>query len=638
MQQTTRQLRLLTICLLTILACTPFACKEGSDSESGIQNSISTLFNDLQNAIASNNIEGLEKVIREANKIRPSLNSQTQSKSLLIATAKEKLAKLKFIQLLTQSLAITTSFKLAEDQAYQVAILRSAADSIAEASSLTKQPVTGDITSAQNAKRSHFDKQLSSASAEVASLDSESQASRDKQYGLREEAERMLNDAEDAGIVDGHKTYKTGIRKLRQSQVLGMDAAAVELQSQLLILPKQEDAQAELEAVASILNGMKQTDTLLQELQNSSVQTAADFRQTASQLDSQTAETMNDALTLGTDLTKQWSELSTLVQDAMKGSSRGGSRDIQKTSDIWKLELEWTLGQVEEAKRTLLIEEARAIDALVEYGIITSADKWREISNSLATEIEQATISAISAYENAVMHASNAGSQGILLKQQLETRKALLSGEAVTLAPTNAESSSTTNTTTSGGGYATPLELVTAYNKAINLSSLDGSSNNIPLNTVLVGANTESEQLVTLLNGLTQSLNNLLKAVKINLGEDALQEFMSTNQTNKMMYKDILDSIDPTSITVLDDTSAAAREVGGKLVQLSNSGQGWKVAMGKDTTPEDAMLFSMAIPMFTTFTEVTDSLTAKVKSGELSTVEEINTESEKAMLENISPF
>jgi|GEM_PF-3018462 len=639
MQQTTRQLRLLTIFLLAILACTPFACKEGSDSESGIQNSISTLFNDLQNAIASNNIEGLEKVIREANKIRPSLNSQTQSKSLLIATAKEKLAKLKFIQLSTQSLAITTSFKLAEDQAYQVAILRSAADSIAEASSLTKQPVTGDITSAQNAKRSHFDNQLTSASAEVASLDSESQTSRDKQYGLREEAERMLNDAEDAGIVDGHKTYKTGIRKLRQSQVLGMDAAAVELQSQLLILPKQEDAQAELEAVASILNGMKQTDTLLQELQNSSVQTAADFRQTASQLDSQTAETMNDALTLGTDLTKQWSELSTLVQDAMKGSSRGGSRDVQKTSGIWKLELEWTLGQVEEAKRAFLIEEARAVDALVEYGIITSADKWREISNSLATEIEQATISAISAYENAAMHASNAGSQGNLLKQQLETRKALLSGEAVTLAPSNAESSSTTNnTTTSGGGYATPLELVTAYNKAINLSSLDGSSNNTPLNTVLVGANTESEQLVTLLNGLTQSLNNLLKAVKINLGEDALQEFMSTNQTNKMMYKDLMDAIDPTSITVLDDTSAAAREVGGKLVQLSNSGQGWKVAIGKDTTPEDAMMFSMAIPMFTTFTEVTDSLTAKVISGELTSVEEINAESEKAMLENISPF
>jgi len=639
MQQTTRQLRLLTIFLLAILACTPFACKEGSDSESGIQNSISTLFNDLQNAIASNNIEGLEKVIREANKIRPSLNSQTQSKSLLIATAKEKLAKLKFIQLSTQSLAITTSFKLAEDQAYQVAILRSAADSIAEASSLTKQPVTGDITSAQNAKRSHFDNQLSSASAEVASLDSESQTSRDKQYGLREEAERMLNDAEDAGIVDGHKTYKTGIRKLRQSQVLGMDAAAVELQSQLLILPKQEDAQAELEAVASILNGMKQTDTLLQELQNSSVQTAADFRQTASQLDSQTAETMNDALTLGTDLTKQWSELSTLVQDAMKGSSRGGSRDVQKTSGIWKLELEWTLGQVEEAKRAFLIEEARAVDALVEYGIITSADKWREISNSLATEIEQATISAISAYENAAMHASNAGSQGNLLKQQLETRKALLSGEAVTLAPSNAESSSTTNnTTTSGGGYATPLELVTAYNKAINLSSLDGSSNNTSLNTVLVGANAESEQLVTLLNGLTQSLNNLLKAVKINLGEDALQEFMSTNQTNKMMYKDLMDAIDPTSITVLDDTSAAAREVGGKLVQLSNSGQGWKVAIGKDTTPEDAMMFSMAIPMFTTFTEVTDSLTAKVISGELTSVEEINAESEKAMLENISPF
>jgi hypothetical protein len=638
MQQTTRQLRLHTIFLLAILACMPFACEEGPDSEVGIQNSISILFNDLQNATASNNIEGLEKVINEANKIRPSLNSQTQSKSLLIATAKEKLAKLKFIQLLTQSLAITTSFKLAEDQAYQVAILRSAADSIAEASSLTKQPVTGDITSAQNAKRSHFDKQLSSASAEVASLDSESQASRDKQYGLREEAERMLNDAEDAGIVDGHKTYKTGIRKLRQSQVLGMDAAAVELQSQLLILPKQEDAQAELEAVASILNGMKQTDTLLQELQNSSVQTAADFRQTASQLDSQTAETMNDALTLGTDLTKQWSELSTLVQDAMKGSSRGGSRDVQKTSGIWKLELEWTLGQVEEAKRAFLIEEARAIDALVEYGIITSADKWREISNSLATEIEQATISAISAYENAAMHASNAGSQGNLLKQQLETRKALLSGEAVTLAPTNAESSSTTNTTTSGGGYATPLELVTAYNKAIDVSSLNGTIVPISLNSVVEGTTPESRQYVALLNGLVQSLSKLLLAVKTNLGDDALQELMSTSQTGKMISKDLMVAIDPTSITVLDDTSAAAREISGKLMQLSNSGQGWKVSIGKDTTPEAAMMFSMVTPIFTTFIEITDSLSAKVNSGELTTVEEINAESEKAMLENISPF
>ena len=113
---------------------------------------------------------------------------------------------------------------------------------------------------------------------------------------------------------------------------------------------------------------------------------------------------------------------------------------------------------------------------------------------------------------------------------------------------------------------------------------------------------------------------------------------MSTNQTNKMMYKDILDSIDPTSITVLDDTSAAAREVSGKLVQLSNTGQGWKVAIGKNDNPETAMLFSMITPMFTTFIEVTDSLTAKVKSGELTTVEEINADSEISLLENISAF
>ena len=632
-----RTLRLRHLLLLVAIACTLPACEEAPDSEIAIQKSISSLFDDLQNATASNNIESLEQIIKSANRIRPSLHSQTQSKNLLLATAKEKLAKLQFQNLSAQSLAITTSFTLAENQAYQVAILRSAANSIAEASEQTRQSVTSDITSKQDAKQDRFDNQLSTASALVSNLDSESQNSRDKQFALREEAEQLLNNAEDAGIIDGHKTYKFGIRTLRKSQALGMSAAAIELQYHMQAIPMRDDARAELEAIASILNGMNQTDRLLQKLQDSSVQSAADFREIASQLDAQTAETMNDALLLGTELTQDWSELANLVQESMKGPSRGGSRDTQKTSSIWKLELEWTLGQVEEAKRTLLVEEARAVNALVEYGIVTSSDKWREISISLASEIEQATISAISAYENAKLLASNVGSSGSALLDQLETRRALLSGEKVPV-PADAETAPTSSTSVGsvgGSGFSTPQELITVFNNSIDLSTLDGTTPATNLSILFVTKSDESKQFVTLVSNMFQAMGNILIAIRANIGEDAVQELL---ESNPIPTRDIMSVIDPNSIVVIDETSASAREVkSGKVIELENTNQGWKVVMGADSDENSQAMMSMLVAMFKAITDAMNSVAAQVNNGELTSIDEVNAAMEKAM-ENTNPF
>jgi hypothetical protein len=155
------------------------------------------------------------------------------------------------------------------------------------------------------------------------------------------------------------------------------------------------------------------------------------------------------------------------------------------------------------------------------------------------------------------------------------------------------------------------------------------------LHSVIEGATPEAIQFVTLVDGMVQSISNVYIAIRTNLGEDALQEFLATNQ---MPVKGCMEAIDPTSITVLDDTSAAAREVGGKLVQLSNTSQGWKVSFGKTSDPETAMMFSMMTPMFTSIIEMTNNITAKINNGELTTVEEINTEGEKGLLENLSPF
>ena len=630
-------LRPLPTILLAFIAFLPLACEEDPDSEGAIQESISTLFADLQFATASNDIESLEQIIKSANRIRPSLQSQKQSKNLLLATAREKLANLLFHQLSVQSLAITTSFTLAENQAYQVALLRSAADSIANASKQSMQSVTSDITASQDAKRDHFDNQLEAATEEVASLDSESTSSREEQYYLREEAELLLNDAEDAGIIDGHKTYKSGIRKLRHSQSIGLNAASIELQSQLQAIPMRDDARVELEAIASILNGMAQTDRLLEELQNSSVQTSSDFRELASQLDAQTAETMNNALTLGTELTQQWVELSTLVQDAIKSSTRGGSRDAQKTLNIWKLELEWTLGRVEEAKRSLLIEEERAVNALVEYGIVTSSDKWREISNSLVNEIEQATVSAIAAYENAKLLTSNTGSQANAIINQLETRRALLSGEEVQLEQTASDagsSGSTDNAAVRSSGFATPQELVAAFNNAIDLSKLDGTSPALQTGPCIEAKTPEAKQFVALMDGLMNSIGNLLIAIRTNLGEENVQEFLAKNPipTNGMSA-----SIDPSSIVSIEDNNAQAREVSGKQILLENTANGWKIILGGNSDPESAMVFSMMAPLFTTLADTMKTVTEQVNNGELKSLDAINTAIEQAA-ENALPF
>ena len=45
----------------------------------------------------------------------------------------------------------------------------------------------------------------------------------------------------------------------------------------------------------------------------------------------------------------------------------------QETSGIWKLDLEWTLGKVEESKRNLLLNEVSAINTFIEHGVHSSS-------------------------------------------------------------------------------------------------------------------------------------------------------------------------------------------------------------------------------------------------------------------------
>jgi len=633
----TSTLKQIIFVFISAFALTLSACDEEPSSENGIQQSLNSLLIELQIATMGSNADGLEAVISAAGNIRPTAQAQIQSKNLLLSTAKEKLAQLQFHTLSAKTTAALPMFALAENLAIQVALLRGAANALSQTSQ-NELLFSEAIASEQDAKRDHFNDQLTLANSELHLQESTSQASRDNAELLREEADELLNNAEDAGLIEGHSTYKSGVKKMRKSQRADLTAAEIELQSQMHTKPLRDEARAELEAIASILNGMEYTEDLLKKLQNTTLQNASDFRELADELDTKTAEAMNEAIAQSTKLKQEWNALSTLIQDAMRGSgqSRGASREAKQTAGIWKLDLEWSLGQVEEAKRTFLLEEGRTIQALVEHGIVASSSKWRELAGSNQTEVEQATISAISAFENAKQLASNAGQQGVALIQQLDRRMAILNGDAIPLpAPVTETVSNTTSSSTGGsGGFDTPQALITAFNIATDVTAFDGSSPVADLNQFYIFEDSQATQLIDFMNNTIQSLGNMLIAIRNNIGAEAVAQFLSMNpaQSSTAVMK-----IDPSSFVQLNDREATATEASGKTVRFKLTPEGWKIFLSTTGDPEAAMAFSMMSEMLSPILEGMSTITEQINAGQITSVEQIK-EAMMTQMENMNPF
>ena len=632
----TSYLKQIIFVFITTIVMTLFACDEGSTSENAIQKSLDTLLSELHVATLGSNVEGLEAIIASAGKIRPTAQAQIQSKNLLLSTAKEKLAQLQFQTLSAKTTAAIPLFTLAENQAIQVSLLRGAANSLSH-SSQNEISLSEEIASAQDSKQDRFNKQLSKANSELDLLDSQSQATREEAEVLREQAEQLLNDAEDAGLIEGHSTYKSGVKTMRESQQADLTAAAIELQSQMHTKPLQSEARAELEAIASILNGMEYTEDLLQHLRNTTLQNATDFRQLADELDTQAAETMNKAIAQSSTLKQEWNSLSTLLQDAMRGTgqTRGSSREAKQTAGIWKLDLEWTLGQVEEAKRAFLLEEGRTLAALVEHGIVASSAKWRELAVSNQAEVEQATISALSAFENAKQLASNAGQQGVTLIRQLDTRMAILQGKEIPLPPPASETIiSPTSSSTGGNGFNTPQALVAAFNTATDITAFDGSSPVADLNQFYESEDPKATQFIAFLNNTIQSIGNMLIAIRNNIGAEAVSQLLAMNP---MQSRTVVMKIDPSSIVQMNDGEATATEFAGKQVRLRLTSGGWKIFMATTDDPEAAMAFTFMSELLSPIIEVMNAITVQINDGQITTIEQIN-DAMMSEIENMNPF
>jgi hypothetical protein len=623
-----------SLALITLVVLAPLGCDDAPDSENGVQASLDASIVSLDAALRGSNITGLEKVISEMKKLRPTVQSQVQSKNIILATAKGKLAKISFQSISTEANALSVEFERAANQSYDIASLRITAGS--------DSTTTADVTSAQklalNDLKRTFEAQLQDANAAIENLRGRVVEHGDIAIELEQRANILLAEAETAGLVDGHTSYKKATNTFRESQRRDLIAAKHALESETRETPRKQDAHAELEAIASKMLGLEHTASLLRKLNDHAVETSANLRQIADELDNDTASLLSDTVARATSLKKLWNNTASLIQDAIKnaGQDRRASKEAKASRSMWKLDMELLLGSIEESKRQFLLSEAHALNAVISNGIVTASSKWRELSNTISAEIETATISAIAAYDNAKVLANNAGAKGATYKVMLDNRIAVLSGEVPVVVPIETGAASTTNSN-SGTGFTTPQDLITQFNAIPPFERNDGTKPGVNLTQYFVGGSDNGQRMMSILQKIATSSANLAIAIRTKMGAEAIQEMIASlppSNGRGMMPKIELDTL-----AMQGDDHATAVDAMGKETHLQKTALGWKIVLGGNASgdPQAAEFAMMMLEGIASLADVMVSVTDQINSGEITTLGQL----EQAMTnaaDSMSPF
>ena len=535
--------------------------------------------------------------------------------------------------------------RLAVSQATEVAQLRGKASSLTTAGYILPDNanLVQAIEYALDPLKANFNTQLREASARISKLEMQSETSRDEARELRIAADALFEEAEQAGIVGGYQSYKRGVETMRQSQQIDLAAATIELQSQMEYAPLHEDAKAELEAIASILAGVKYTGELLTELRDTSIDSASDLRRFATKLEleyfAEENGKINEVIEAASSLRDQWDNVTTLLQDAIELSNQNRSvgqepREKKQAAAMWKLNLEWTLGQIQESKRRFLMEEAQALTSIIEFGIIPQVNRWQTLSSSASSGVEEATINAIAAYENAKQLASRVGSQSDVHARQLDLRISILQGTPIheLIAPDNANQALPTPTPTSAptshpptAGFASPQDLITAFNQLPTLEDLDGTQSAPDVSKFYTASDDMGQKFIDFQQGMLSGVANLLIAIRTHMGADAVSQFKSTVPTRGGMSV----TLDANSLAMAGDNEASVNDVTGKTFHLQKSTRGWIIIL--TSRDEGAEMAAMMIEMLAPILEIMNQATQQINDGQITSIEQLETMMDSAM-------
>lgn len=621
-------------CLLTItalLCIAPLGCEE-SLANNVTRKSLDALLVDLNVAVSKNSQEELEKVIRDAKKLQASSKSHIQSKNLVLATANEKLARLKYRALSVSLYATKASLQSIATQSTKISRIRGTASSFFQAGQPTDSVDMGQqiqLIAEQNKLVQNGTVSQSTSSIAISKVKSE--AARTEADALSETAKVLFQESEELGIIEGHASFKKGVQTVRKSQQVDMSAESIEIESLLLTQRLLDDAQAELDAITIIIEGVKNTSESLEKVRFVSIQNANTLNQFADELDIEVAANMATALEDAKRLLTQLNAIATEIDAAIQAVSRSGgnTRESQQTVSSWKLSLQWLLGQVEESKHFLLAEERMAVLKLIENAIETSSSTWHARGNSIQIEIDRASDGAIAAYENATNLAGNLGSNSELLLIQLEARIAVLQGKPVseTSEPEDDGSPATSNEThsdaTQTAGFATPEELIATFNALPPFERADGTSPAPDLSVYFDGNNANGQKFLGLMQKITTSFSNLAIAVRTHIGADAIQQMIDKlppSPSGMLKSNLILNTLE-----VQGEDNATVTDASGKSMQLQKTAQGWKILMGAslDANPQTTEFAMMMLEGLGTMAGLMEMVTDQINTGQITTLEQL---------------
>lgn len=621
-------------CLLTItalLCIAPLGCEE-SLANNVTRKSLDALLVDLNVAVSKNSQEELEKVIRDAKKLQASSKSHIQSKNLVLATANEKLARLKYRALSASLYATKASLQSIASQSTKISRIRGTASSFFQAGQPTDSVDIGQqiqLIAEQNKLVQNAT--VSQSTSSIATSKVKSEAARTEAAALSETAKVLFQEAEELGTIEGHASFKKGVQTVRKSQQLDMSAESIEVESLLLTQRLLDDARAELEAITLIIEGVKNTSESLEKIRFVSIQNANTLNNFADELDVEVAANMATALESAVHVLSQLNAITTEIEAALQAVNRSGgnSRKSQQTASSWKLSLQWLLGQVEESKHSLLTEERGAISKLIENAIETSSSSWHARADTIQIEIDSASDGAIAAYENATNLARTLGSESELLSIQLEARIAVLQGNPVpeTSKPDTQGSPATSNGTDSDAtqtiGFATPEELIATFNALPPFERADGTSPAPDLSVYFDGNNANGQKYLGLMQKIATSIANLTIAVRTHIGADAIQKLndkLPPSPSGGLKSNLILNTLE-----VQGEDNATVTDASGKTMQLQKTAQGWKILMGAslDANPQTAEFAMMMLESLGTMAGMMEMVTGQINAGQITTFEQL---------------
>jgi hypothetical protein len=564
-------LKTIQFCLIAVCTAVFSGCLE--DTSSANTNDVTQLMSDLHSAVLSENEDALDEIITKASKL-PQTDSIAKAKKLILSTARAKLGKIQYQKISTETSQVITDFQHAVRVANQASLLRNAANTMSNAAEQSSDDAAAAFQSSMEQVKKSLNTQLDLARGKIARLSLESEDAAAMAETLFNEANELLVEAEGLDDVARLKPFKQGMNVMRKSDRAHLTAISSEVESNIIATPEVKNASAQLEAIASQLNGIRHSMELLASFRQASKESAGQLRSLADSRDNECATILTHATASASELLTRWKLAAELLNNSLSSriSQSTGSKQSKAATAFWELETAWSLGQMQESQVQFIAEECTALTEIIHAGIVTGTSKWETLLTSCRLQLDSLTATAITSYETAKKAAGKLGRDGEGPSFQLDVRIAKLSGTDAPLStqvsspstPTAMDNASPSNSNGSSEGFSSPQELVAFINETTQ------SKTSIDLSKIYETKTNEQKNMLGKLQSLFNNTVGLRDAINSTFGN-------GTSSKIAMLSNSIIpDAIDPHSI-VMDGDTKATLPMNPISVILVKTNRGWLI-------------------------------------------------------------